>query len=317
MKVFITRKLTGEPEKLLKRSGFSVTVYKEDKPMPREEFLAKTKDADAVLSTLLDKIDKDAIDNFSKCKIVANCAVGYNNVDVSYAKKNNLIITNTPDVLTDATADLTVGLILACARRFHEGESMIRNNKFRGWKPNMLLGFDLKGKTVGIVGAGRIGQATAKRLLGFGVKIIYFNRSKQTGFEIECGAKKVSLKDLMKKSDIVSVHLPLNEKTKHIINKEMLSLMKKTAIIINTARGDVIDEKELISLLKQKKIFAAGLDVYENEPNVNPKFRNLDNVFLLPHIGSATIETRTAMSYLAAQNIINVLLGNEPLTPVK
>ena len=316
MKVFITRKLPGEPEKLLKKNGFKVTVYREDKAIPRDEFLEKIKDADAVLSLLTEKIDKETIDNFSKCKIVANCAVGYNNIDVAYAKVRKLVVTNTLYVLTDATADLTVALILACARRLREGEQMMRENKFDGWKPNMLLGFDLKGKTVGIIGAGRIGRATARRLKGFGVKIIYFDRKKRDEFETEFLSTRVNLKELMKQSDIISVHLPLSKETHHIINKENLSLMKKSAIIVNTSRGDILEEKDLIRLLKQKKIFAAGFDVYENEPNINPDLRTLENVFLLPHIGSATVETRAAMALLAANNIINVLNGKEPITPV-
>ncbi|MDP3582204.1 MAG: NAD(P)-dependent oxidoreductase, partial [Ignavibacteria bacterium] len=230
--------------------------------------------------------------------------------------EKNLVVTNTPYVLTDATADLTVALILACARRLREGEQMMRENKFDGWKPNMLLGFDLKGKTVGIIGAGRIGRATARRLKGFGVKIIYFDRKKRDEFETEFLSTRVNLKELMKKSDIISVHLPLSKETHHILNKENLSLMRKTAVIVNTSRGEIIEEKALIKLLKLKKIFAAGFDVYENEPNINPELRTLENVFLLPHIGSATVETRAAMALLAANNIINVLNGNEPITPI-
>lgn len=316
MKVVITRKLPGEPEKLLKKSGFKVTVYKKDQSIPRNEFLKLTKDADAVLSLLTEKIDKEAIDNFSKCKIVANCAVGYNNIDVPYAKEKSLVVTNTPYVLTDATADLTVALILACARRLREGEQMMRENKFSGWKPDMLLGFDLKGKTVGIIGAGRIGRATARRLKGFGVKIIYFDRKKRDEFETEFLAKKVSINELMKKSDIISVHLSLSKETHHILNAESLNLMKKSAVIVNTSRGEIIGEKALIKLLKQNKIFAAGFDVYENEPNLNPELRTLKNVFLLPHIGSATVESRSAMALLAANNIISVLKGKEPITPI-
>ncbi|MFA7420368.1 MAG: D-glycerate dehydrogenase [Melioribacteraceae bacterium] len=316
MKVVITRKLPGEPEKLLKKNGFKVIVYKKDQTIPRHEFLKLTKDADAVLSLLTEKIDKEAIDNFSKCKIVANCAVGYNNIDVPYAKEKSLVVTNTPYVLTDATADLTVALILACARRLREGEQMMRENKFTGWKPNMLLGFDLKGKTVGIIGAGRIGRATARRLKGFGVKIIYFDRKKRDEFETEFLAKKVSINELMKKSDVITVHLSLSKETHHFLDAEALALMKKTAVIVNTSRGEIIEEKALIKLLKQNKIFAAGFDVYENEPNVNHELRALKNVFLLPHIGSATIETRSAMAQLAVNNIISVLKGKEPITPV-
>lgn len=316
MKVFITRKLPGEPEKLLKSNGLQVEVYNSDEPIPRELFLKKTKNVDAVLALLSEKIDREAIDNFSKCKIVANCAVGYNNVDVNYAKEKDLIITNTPNVLTDATADIAAGLIIACARRFHEGEKLIRDKKFFGWKPNMLLGLDLKNKTLGIIGAGRIGFATAKRLKAFGMKIIYYDRNKRMNFEVELAAKKVSLEKLMKRSDVISIHLPLTEQTFHLLDKEKLKLMKSTAVLVNTARGEIVEEEYLIHQLQRKKIFAAGFDVYENEPNINPKLLGLENVFLLPHIGSATKETRAAMSILAANNIINVLKGKKPLTPV-
>jgi len=316
MKVFITRKLPGEPEKLLKSNGLQVEVYNSDEPIPRELFLKKTKNVDAVLALLSEKIDREAIDNFSKCKIVANCAVGYNNVDVNYAKEKNLIITNTPNVLTDATADIAAGLIIACARRFHEGEKLIRDKKFFGWKPNMLLGLDLKNKTLGIIGAGRIGFATAKRLKAFGMKIIYYDRNKRMNFEVELAAKKVSLEKLMERSDVISIHLPLTEQTFLLLDKEKLKLMKSTAVLVNTARGEIVEEKYLIHQLQRKKIFAAGFDVYENEPNINPKLLELENVFLLPHIGSATKETRAAMSILAANNVINVLKGKKPLTPV-
>lgn len=316
MKVFITRKLPGEPEKFIKQNGFDVEIYNNDEPIPRELFLKKTKNVDAVLSLMSEKIDKEAIDNFSNCKIVANCAVGYNNIDVSYANDKKLIVTNTPNVLTDATADIACGLILACARRFHEGEKLIRNKKFFGWKPNMLLGFDLKNKTLGIIGAGRIGFATAKRMKAFGMKIIYYDRNKRENFDKELNAKKVSLNKLMKNSDVVSIHLPLAEQTKYLINKTKLDLLKPTAIFVNTARGEIVEEKYLIELLQKKKIFSAGFDVYENEPKINPKLLKLENVFLLPHLGSATEETREAMSLLAAKNIVYVLSGKKPLTQV-
>ncbi|MCX7876661.1 MAG: D-glycerate dehydrogenase [Melioribacteraceae bacterium] len=248
--------------------------------------------------------------------MIANCAVGYNNIDVHYAKRKNIIVTNTPNVLTDATADIAVGLIIACARRFYEAEKLIREKNFNGWNPHLLLGLDLKNKTLGIIGAGKIGFATAERMKSFGMKIIYYDRNKKDNFENELNAKKVSLEKLIKNSDVISIHLPLTEKTKYLIDKSKLDLLKPNAILINTARGEIVEEKYLIELLRKKKIFAAGFDVYENEPNINPKLLKLKNVFLLPHIGSATKETRAAMSLLAAKNIINVLKGKKPLTPV-
>ncbi len=315
-KVFITYKLPGSPEKILQKHGFRISIHSGNKPITRKDLLNKGKDADAVITLLTDKIDREVIDAFQKCKIIANCAVGYNNLDVEYARSKKIIVTNTPDILTDATADLTAALILACARRFHEGEAIMRANQFKGWKPDMLLGMELKRKIVGIVGAGRIGQATAKRLKAFGTGIIYFDRNKREDFENETGAEKVSLNFLLKNSDIISVHLPLSKNTFHLLDETNLKLIKPTSVIVNTSRGEVIDEKSLVNLLKKKKIFAAGLDVYEGEPKINHELLKLENVFLLPHLGSATTETRSAMAYLCAQNVINVLKGKAPLTPV-
>lgn len=316
MKVFITRKLVGKAEQMLKANGITVKTFPEDRAITRTELLKNVKDVDGIISLLTEKIDKEVIDSLRRCKIIANCAVGFNNIDVRYANEKNIVVTNTPEILTDATADLTVGLILSCARRLGEGERMMRENKWTGWKPQQLLGLEMKNKTVGIVGAGRIGYAVAKRMKSFGTKIIYFDRKNNPYFENEFFAKRFSLNSLLKRADIVSVHLPLDVKTHHILNRENLKLMKPTAVIVNTSRGEIIEEKSLIELLKKKKIFAAGFDVYEGEPAFNPDLRKLENVFLLPHIGSATIETRSAMAELCAKNIINVLSGKKPVTPV-
>ncbi|MBA4405889.1 D-glycerate dehydrogenase [bacterium] len=315
-KVFITRKLAGRVEKFLREKKFNVKIFQEDRPIARSELLSATKNVDAMITLLTDKIDREVIDNLQNCKIIANCAVGYNNIDVEYARTKNIIVTNTPDILTDATADLTVALILACARRLREGELMMRSRQFKSWKPQMLLGLELKGKTVGIIGAGRIGAATAKRLKAFGTKFVYYDRNRKDIFDDQLNAKKVSLNLLLKTADIISVHLPLSKETFHLINKENLKLIKKTAVLVNTSRGEIIEEKALIQLLKREKIFAAGLDVYENEPDVNPELLKLNNVFLLPHIGSATIEARSGMAELCAKNVINVLPKKNALTPV-
>jgi len=315
-KVFITQKLVGNIESFLKKHGFIVDTFEEDRLITKSELIQRVSDADALICLLSNKIDKDVIDNLTKCKIIANYAVGYNNIDVEYAKSKNIIVTNTPDVLNDATADIAVALILACARRLHEGNKLMRQEKFDGWKPSLLLGYDIKDKTIGIIGAGRIGTEVAIRMKAFKTKIIYFSRSRNEKLEKLTDAKKVSLNYLLKNSDIISIHVPLTEKTYHLLNKENLSLLKESAIVVNTSRGEVIEEKFLIQLLKKKKIFSAGFDVYENEPNVNPELLELDNVFLLPHIGSATYETRTKMALLAAQNVIEVLKGNKPVTPV-
>ena len=316
LKVFITGNLPDCAEDLLKRKQLKVFKYSKDKPIPKNELIKNIKDADGVISLLTDKIDKEIITEMKKCKIIANYAVGYNNIDVDYAKSKNIVVTNTPDVLTDATADLAITLALACARNLMEGERLIRQNKFSGWKPKLLLGVELKNKTFGILGAGRIGTATALRAAAFGTKIIYYSRNKNLLLESKTGAKKVSLNYLLKNSDFLSLHVPLTLETKYLLNKEKLNLLKKDAILINTARGEIVDEKALIQILKSKKIFSAGLDVYENEPHINPQLLKLPNVVLLPHLGSATVDTRNNMALLAAKNVAAVLSGKKPLTAV-
>lgn len=316
MKIFITRNIPKISEELLKDAGFKVKIYRKNDIISRDELAKQSKNADGIISSLTDKFDKNMIDQLENCKVIANYAVGFNNIDIDYAADKDIKVTNTPDVLTDATAEIAATLILSCARRIPEGERIMRNNEFNGWEPKLLRGIQLSGKTLGIIGAGRIGQATARKLKGFGVKIIYFNKSKKNDFESELNAKKVSLNGLMRRADFISIHLPLNKKTHHILNKSNLDFMKNTAILVNTARGEVVDEKYLIKMLKKKRIFSAGFDVYENEPIVNKDLLSLENVVLLPHIGSSTIETRNKMAELAAKNVINVLRGKRPLTPL-
>ena len=316
MKVFLTRELPDIAFRLLKRNKIPFDYYKEDKSIPRSVLIKKVKDCTGLITLLTEKVDEDLIDSMPKCKIIANYAVGYNNIDVKYAKKKNIIVTNTPDVLTDSTADLTITLALVCARRFSEGEKVIRENKYKGWKPNFLLGRELKGKTFGIIGAGRIGSAVAKRAVGFGVKILYSDKSKDIELERQTGAKKVTAETLLKKSDFVSIHLPLDKNTKKYLNRKRLAFLKSESILINTSRGEIIDEKELIKIIKTGKIKAVGLDVFENEPNVNKEFLKYKNVVILPHLGSATVEARSAMAELAVKNVINVLKGKKALTPI-
>ena len=316
-KIFITRKMVGNKELLLKKERFYLSIYKEDHPIPKDELIKRVKDVDALICHVTDKIDKEVIDSMKKCKVIANYAVGYNNIDVEYANSKGIVVTNTPNVLTDSTSDIAVSLVLACARRLREGEEMMRTGKFSGYKPHLLLGIELKGKTVGIIGAGAIGFATAKRLKAFGTEIIYFNRSRKEKFGTELSAKKVTLNYLLKSSDIISVHLPSTKETLHFLNRANLRLMKKNSVFVNTSRGEIVEEKFLIEMLKKKKIFAAGFDVYEGEPNVNPELFKLENVFLLPHIGSATIEARTAIAELCVKNVIAVLSGKKAITPVK
>ncbi len=315
-KVFISYKIPDAGIKLLQKKGFSVEVNSNENLITHRQLIRKVQDADAVISLLTDKIDKAVIDNMKKCKIIANYAVGFNNIDVEYAKSKGIIVTNTPDVLTDSTADLTMALVLACARRLTEGEQIVRRRKFRGWRPELLLGYELKDKIFGIVGLGRIGFAVAKRANAFGCKIIYYSNNKNILAEKLFNARKVSLNTLMKKSDIISLHIPFSDSTKNLINSDRLKMLKSNCIFINTARGEVVDEKYLIKLLKNKRIFSAGFDVYENEPIINEEMLKLRNVVLLPHIGSATVEARNAMAELAAKNVIAVLDGKKPLTPV-
>ena len=316
MKIFITREIPEAGILLLNKKGFEVSVYKIDQPIPQKELLKHIKDCDAIISLLTDKIDKEVIDQMKNCKVIANYAVGFNNIDIDYAKSKGIIITNTPDVLTDSTADITMALVLACARQLTQSEQFVRDKKIVGWKPKLFLGVELKDKYFGIMGAGRIGTAVAKRAQAFGCKILYYSSSKNSFIEKEYGAKKLSLNAILKKSDILSIHLPLNNKSYKLLNAGNLILLKKSAIVINTARGEIIDEKFLLSMLKQNKIASAGFDVYENEPSLKPEFFKLKNVVLLPHIGSATTEARNNMSVLATKNVIAVLSGKRAVTPI-
>lgn len=316
MKIFITQELPGNVEEFLLSRGFEVEVYRRNNIISKNELIKRAKDADGLIPLLTNSIDREVIDKLNKCRVIANVAVGYNNIDVAYAKSKKIVVTNTPGILDDATADLTLSLILACARRLREGDLFVRKNKFKAWMPQLMLGIELVGKTVGIIGAGRIGSEVAKRLLPFKTKIIYYSRNRKPEFEKETGAKRVSLNKLIKKSDIVSVHIPLNKETFHILNCENMKLLKPNSILVNTSRGEVIEEKYLIEILKKRKIFAAGLDVYEGEPKINAELFELDNAVLLPHIGSATIETRSKMAHLAAKNVVAVLSNKKPVTPV-
>jgi glyoxylate reductase len=316
MEIFFTREIPVIAEILFKNKGFKTKVYKKDNPITKNLLIKNIQNSDGLISLLSDKIDKTIIDAMPKCRVIANYAVGYNNIDVDYAKSKGIIVTNTPDVLTESTAEITLALTLACSRRLPEGQEMMKNNKFKGWSPKLLLGIELSGKYFGIIGAGRIGTAAAIRAKAFGTKILYCSNHRNEILESVTGAKKVSLSGLLSLSDVISLHLPLTLASYHILNKDNLKLLKPTAILINTARGEIIDEKELIKILKSKKIFAAGFDVYENEPNINPDLLKLKNVVLLPHVGSGTFEARNKMAELAAQNVIAVLSGRKAITPV-
>lgn len=249
-------------------------------------------------------------------RIVANCAVGHNNVDLVAAEMRRIVVTNTPDVLTDATADLTWALILACARRVAEGIELIKSGVWAGWHPQQLLGMELRGRTLGIVGAGRIGQAVGRRGVGFGMRVLYAARTAKPDFERATGGLRRELKALLRESDVVSLHTPSTPETKGMINSDTLALMKPEAILVNTARGDLIREEALAIALERGQLGAAGLDVFADEPEIHPRLRAAPRAVLLPHIGSATRETRAQMAATAVANVRAVLAGKPPLTPV-
>lgn len=316
-KVYITRKIQQKGIDMLK-DHFEVDINLEDRALTKEELIDKATKYDGILTQLNDNIDKEVLDNSKKVKIFANYAVGFNNIDINRAKEKGIIVTNTPDVLSDTTAELAWALLFSVARRITEAEKYVVEGKWNKYSPTLLIGQDINNKTLGIIGAGRIGQAFAKKSIGFDMKVLYHNRrSRDSKFEKEYNAKWVDLDTLLKESDFVSVHVPLTEETRYMLGKDQFKKMKNTAILINTSRGPVINEKELIEALDKKEIWGAGLDVYENEPQVPEELLNMKNVVTLPHIGSASTETRDKMSEIAARNIIEVLNGKSPITPVK
>jgi glyoxylate reductase len=290
--------------------------HRGDQQITRVELLKKVEEIDGLLCLLSDKIDKELINRAAKLKVISDFAVGYNNVDVDYASRKGIVVTNTPGVLTDATADFTWALLMAVYRRVAEGDRLCREGRFLGWEPMLLLGQDLKHKTLGIMGAGRIGTAVVERSQGWDMSILYFANSRNSFIEENFRARKVALKELLEKSDVVSIHLPLAPETKYLINEETLRIMKNSAVLINTARGSIIDEMALVKALKEKWIAGAGLDVFENEPEITPGLKEFDNVVLAPHIASATLGTRQKMSELAAKNLLAVLEGRVPEFPV-
>ncbi|SHE71875.1 glyoxylate reductase [Thermoanaerobacter uzonensis DSM 18761] len=314
-KVFVTRAIPEEGLNLL-RKYCEVEVSPYDRMLTKEELLEKIQGKNAVITQLTDKVDKEFFEAAKDVKVVANYAVGFDNIDLEEATIRGVYITNTPDVLTNATAELAWALLFATARRVVESDKFMRAGKFQGWAPMLFLGKGVTGKTLGIIGAGRIGQAFAKMAKGFDMKILYTARSPKKEFEEETGAQYVDLDTLLKESDFVSIHVPLTPETRHLIGEKELKLMKKSAILINTGRGPVVDEKALVKALKNKDIYAAGLDVYEREPMFEEELAQLDNVVMLPHIGSATEEARRDMSILVAQNIIDVIEGRVPRTLV-
>jgi glyoxylate reductase len=300
-KVFVTRRIPQAGLFLLEKSC-AVEVAAQDEPISRPALLRGTRDADALLCMLTDQVDVELMEDCPHLKIIANYAVGLNNIDLLAAKERGIVVANTPDVLTDATADLAWGLILDVARGISAGDRAMRRGEFRGWAPLYRLGREVSGKTLGILGMGRIGQAVAARAAGFRMKVLYHQRHPAPGM-----ANFVDFHTLLKESDFLSIHCPLTEATKHLIGEGELALMKPGSFLINTARGPVVDEAALVRALKSGQLGGAGLDVFEREPAMEPGMAELENVVIPPHLGSATVETRDAMATLAAQNILDVL----------
>jgi glyoxylate reductase len=315
VKVLVTREI---PEAGLRPlEDFDVTVLSE-RPPERGELLEAVRDANGILSTVTEKMDAEVMDAAGEdLGVIANMAVGYDNVDLEAAKERDIVVTNTPEVLTESTADTAFMLLLAAARRLGEAERLLRSGGWDAWGPKQLLGPDVWGKKLGLVGLGRIGQAVARRSSGFGMEVLYYDQYRNESAEEELGARYLELDDLLRESDFVSIHTPLTPETRHLIGERELGLMQSTAVLVNASRGPVVDEGALADALENERIFAAGLDVYEEEPKVHPKLLELENVVLAPHIGSASIETRDKMAELAAENIRAVLSGEEPKTPVR
>ncbi|MDI9325541.1 MAG: D-glycerate dehydrogenase [Alphaproteobacteria bacterium] len=305
----------------IKKQGFNVTVLKKETLSEKEIVLALQKYKPmAIVSLLVDEINASVLDVAKKVgtKVCANYAVGFNNIDIARARNNGIVVTNTPDVLTNTVAEHTVALILACATRLIESDQYVRKNKFRGWKPELLLGHDLKNKIVGIAGAGRIGARVAEILhKGFDMNVYYYDITRNHSLEKKCNAKFIkNVRSLAALSDIFSIHLPLLSTTFHSINTSIFKKMKKNAIIVNAARGPIINEKNLISALHKGNIFSAGLDVFEHEPHVPAQLKKSTRTVLTPHTASASVETRQAMAELVADNVIAVCKGKKPITPI-
>ncbi len=304
MKIFVTRKIP-EPGLDFLRKYHEIEVNPQDRVLSKQEIIQGLKGKDGLLCLLTDIIDKEIIESEPNLKMIANYAVGYNNIDVKTATKHKIPVSNTPDVLTDTTAEMAWALLFSVARRIVEADRFTRQGKFKGWAPMLMHGQDVTGKTLGVIGTGRIGTAFALKSKGFKMNILYYDQVKNKQIEEELSAKKVELDRLLKESDFISLHVPLLSETHHLIGEKQLKMMKKTAILINTSRGPIVDEQALVKALKNNWIFGAGLDVYEHEPEINKELLKLDNVVLQPHSASATTETRTKMAIMAAENMIS------------
>ncbi|MEE8110409.1 MAG: D-glycerate dehydrogenase, partial [bacterium] len=316
-KVLVTRLLPKKAMEMIHKA-VNAELNPHDRPMTRKELLRGLKGVDGVLSLLNDRMDAQAMDAAGlQLKVIANYAVGFNNIVVPDATERGIVVTNTPEVLTETTADMAWSLIMAVCRRVAEGDDFIRRRKPWNWAPLMMLGADVHGKTLGILGLGRIGQAVARRAKGFNMKIIYYDAFRQKPkVEKELGVQFKPFLSVIRQADILTVHTPLMKETTHLINAKVLKAMKKTAYLVNTSRGPVVDEAAVAKALQRGDIAGAGIDVFEKEPQVHPELVKCRNAVITPHIASATVETRTAMGTLAASNLISVLKGRKPPTPV-
>lgn len=310
-RVLVTMKVPECGIGVLRRAGIEVDQSERSVPMARGELLERAARCDGVICMLADRVDAELMDAAPELVGIAAFAVGIDNIDVAAATARGIVVTHTPGVLTEATAELSWALILAAARRVVEGDRLVRACGFEGWAPTLLRGVQLAGAMLGIVGAGRIGSATGLKAKAFGMRVVYFNRSPSGALDAD-GAKKVELDELLRESDVVSIHLPLNDGTRHLIGARELGLMKPAAILVNTGRGAVIDEAALVEALRSRRIAAAGLDVYEHEPALAPGLAELDNVVLLPHLGSATTAARDSMATMTAESLVAVFDGRRP-----
>lgn len=314
--VLVTRRL---PEPVLQKltAKCEADINYDDTPLSKEELIRRVADKDGMVTLLTDKIDRDIIDAGTKLKVISNVAVGYDNIDHKYARQKNIYVTNTPEVLTDATADLTWALIFSIVRNIIPADRFSRQGKFKEWQLFLFLGSDLKGKRLGIIGLGRIGRAVAQRASGFEMEVVYYDIQRaDRELEERLKVSYLPLDQLLKTSDIITLHPPLTSQTYHLIDQKEFQLMKPGAYLINASRGPVVNEKALVEALKRKNIAGAGLDVYENEPRIEPELLEMDNVVLLPHIGSATLETRTKMAMIAIENVLQGVYGEKPTNSV-
>lgn len=313
-KIFVTRKIPGDHLKKLESAGHEVGVSKFDRSLTPEELLEKAKGVDALLTLLTDRINGDVIDAIGpQLKVVSNYAVGFDNINIEEATNKGVVVTNTPsDEVNESVAEHAWALMLALSRRIVEADDATRKGAYKGWEPNIFLGRNLLGKSLGIIGLGRIGSMVARRASGYKMTVLYNKRSRDEKAEQELGVQFEERDDLLGKSDFVTLHVPLTEETRHMINKETLGKIKKGAYLINTARGSVVDEHDLVEALRNGHLGGAGLDVYDNEPNINPELVSMENVILTPHIASATVEAREKMGEQAVSAIINTLEGKKP-----